>query len=319
MPKVSIIIPIFNTKDFLSKSISSCLNQSFEDIEIILVDDKSTDGSLQIAQSFLYDKRVKLICNSVNSGTFLARKIGVEVANGEYIIFLDADDYLREDAIGRLQAIANGYDIIHFGLIHKPKPRFVSTPKVFTHEIIGDEITKTIFIDNFKTSWFIVCTRMYRASLVKKAISKLDFVDRHLISSEDTILFFVICLLARKSIGINEDFYIYCQNDNSIMRIKDEDRLKKQIDDRIYLQSVFHRLEDDMELRKNRYFLPAQRNMIRLLMYFVYFSKRFLPKSKNCLMSPYLKYSLLSFKVMPRWQILVKTLIYLLSFGTKKM
>lgn len=317
MPSVSIIIPIFNASAFLARCVESCLSQTTGDIEIILVEDKSTDSSLQIARSFLGDKRVKLIANAHNLGTFLSRNLGVNAASGEYIVFLDADDYLREDAVESLLKIAKDYDIIHFGITHSPRLPHATMPRIYTNELCGDSIIKTIFLDNFKQSWFIVCSRMFRASVVKDAVSKLGFIKRHLIASEDTILFFVICLLARKSIGTSEAFYIYCHNESSIMRTKDSARLQKQIDDRSYLIEAFNALENDEGLRAHRHFRRAKDNMINLLSYFICFSKRF--QAENSPIPPYLKYSLQSFRYMPRWQIAVKTLIYLLTFGRRKL
>ena len=94
----SIIIPVYNAKKFVARAIQSAINQNYKGIEIICIDDKSTDESVRIVKEFMAkDKRIKLICNDRNLGTFATRNKGALSANGEYLLFLDADDYLHKD------------------------------------------------------------------------------------------------------------------------------------------------------------------------------------------------------------------------------
>lgn len=102
-PKVSIIIPVYNTKKYLSKCLDSVVNQTLEDIEIIIVDDKSTDGSIDIEVE--YAKRypnISLICLAKNSGVAVARNIGLQYAHGKYISFIDSDDYIDLDMLEKM-------------------------------------------------------------------------------------------------------------------------------------------------------------------------------------------------------------------------
>ncbi len=316
IPKVSIVIPVFNTKDYVSRSINSCINQNFKDIEIIVIDDKSIDDSLSIIESF-NDKRVKVVKNSINLGTFLARKEGIKIASGEYILFLDSDDYLLKNTIEVLLDNIKDADMIHFGIIHEPFKKYATLPKIYTNNLYNEDIVKEIIINNFNKSWLNLCGRMYKTQLVKKAISKIDFIDKHLISSEDTILFFIICLLAHKSVGIKQNLYIYCENNNSITRIKTQDRLQKQVNDRTYLISVLHLIENDNELKLHKYYKKSLKNIDSMLHYFICFSKKFI--HNDDIIPPYFKYSILSMKYMPRWQTIIKIIIYIFSFGVKKI
>lgn len=96
-PKISIIVPVYNTEKYLSKSINSLINQTLKDIEIILVNDGSTDGSRNICEEFeRKDNRIKLI-NKENGGQGSARNRGLEVAKGDYIAFIDSDDYINPE------------------------------------------------------------------------------------------------------------------------------------------------------------------------------------------------------------------------------
>lgn len=98
-PLVSIIIPIYNSEKYLPKTISSCMNQSYDNIEIILVDDGSVDSSLTICNRFAEaDKRIKVI-HQDNAGVSAARNTGMRCAIGEYVFFLDSDDEIYPNSI----------------------------------------------------------------------------------------------------------------------------------------------------------------------------------------------------------------------------
>ena len=99
MPKVSIIVPVFNVEKYLTKCLESLVSQTFSDIEIILVNDGSTDDSKKICEKFASkDKRI-IIINKENGGVSSARNLGIEHSKGKYISFVDSDDYIANDMI----------------------------------------------------------------------------------------------------------------------------------------------------------------------------------------------------------------------------
>ena len=94
-PKVSIIVPIYNVEEYLVKCLDSLVNQTLKEIEIICINDGSTDNSLEILKAYAQkDDRITVI-NKKNSGVSDARNTGLEMANGEYVMFVDSDDYLE--------------------------------------------------------------------------------------------------------------------------------------------------------------------------------------------------------------------------------
>lgn len=96
--KFSIIIPMYSVEKFIARAIQSVINQSYENIEIICVDDCGTDKSAEVAKEFaMQDKRIKIVKNKENLGTFATRNNGAINASGEYLFFLDGDDYLHAD------------------------------------------------------------------------------------------------------------------------------------------------------------------------------------------------------------------------------
>ena len=96
MPKISVIVPVHNTEKFLGKCLNSLVSQTTDDIEFILIDDASTDNSLEILSSYQskYPDKIKVISLSKNQGTSVARNKGLELATGAYIGFVDSDDYI---------------------------------------------------------------------------------------------------------------------------------------------------------------------------------------------------------------------------------
>jgi glycosyltransferase involved in cell wall biosynthesis len=117
-PKVSIIVPVYNSEGYLNNCINSILNQTYKDFELILVDDGSTDNSGEICNYYENgDNRVRVIHKS-NEGVSTARNVGIDIAKGEYIMFVDSDDWIEINAIETLMDHnINGHsDVVIFGL-----------------------------------------------------------------------------------------------------------------------------------------------------------------------------------------------------------
>jgi len=111
--KISIIVPVYNTGPFLERSLNSITNQTLEDVEIICINDGSTDNSQEILEEFeKKDERIKLISMKKNQGLVNARNIGLEIATGEFIGFVDSDDYIDNRYYENLYKYSEGYDIV---------------------------------------------------------------------------------------------------------------------------------------------------------------------------------------------------------------
>lgn len=136
-PKVSIIIPVYNVKNYLDKCVKSVLNQTLKEIEVIIVDDGSTDGSGQICDSYLTDNRVRVI-HKPNGGLSDARNTGVMEAKAKYVGFVDSDDYIECDMYELLLTNIINYnaDISFCGIYdvfaNDTKPAYSLTEGIFT-------------------------------------------------------------------------------------------------------------------------------------------------------------------------------------------
>ena len=122
--KVSVLMPVFNSEKFIYQAIQSILDQTFQDFELIITDDGSTDNSLSIIETF-NDKRIKLIKNTSNLGLTASRNDAINISNGEYIAFLDSDDISRQDRLEKQIAFLENNK--EFGMIDKALGRWGAT------------------------------------------------------------------------------------------------------------------------------------------------------------------------------------------------
>lgn len=118
MKKVSVIIPVHNSSKYLKKCLDSVINQTYRNIEIIVVDDKSTDNSIELIEN-INDERIKIIKLKENVGVACARNKGIQEANGDFICFLDSDDYWNLDKIEKQVSfiLENNYAFIYSGYV----------------------------------------------------------------------------------------------------------------------------------------------------------------------------------------------------------
>ncbi len=123
MPCVSVIIPVYKVEKYLNRCVDSVLNQTLSDIEIILVDDGSPDDSPEICNSYLSDKRVEVI-HKPNGGLSSARNAGLDIARGDYVFFLDSDDWLDNNGIEILynKAKETGVDFVRYRAVRSMWP-----------------------------------------------------------------------------------------------------------------------------------------------------------------------------------------------------
>lgn len=171
---ISVIIPVYNSAKYLKRCIDSIINQTFQNIEIILIDDGSTDGSAEICDSYVSDRRFKIL-HKANEGQAKARNIGLDVASGDFISFVDSDDRIEVDTfeycLGHLQSSdvdAVIFDCLMSEEIEKPVQSRTEDLK-YLH---GDDIIRFFMIESTRNSkLFSPCLCLYR----RKVIGSLRF------------------------------------------------------------------------------------------------------------------------------------------------
>ena len=111
-PLISIITPLFNTEKYISKTIKSVINQTYQNWELIIIDDKSADRGKDIVRNFLDDKRIKLISSVKNKGPAKTRNLGLSIAKGRFVSFLDSDDIWFEKKLElQIKYLSNNSEI----------------------------------------------------------------------------------------------------------------------------------------------------------------------------------------------------------------
>lgn len=216
-PDISIIIPVYNVAPYLEECLRSVIHQTYDNIEIICVNDGSTDTSEEILQHFANeDKRIKIISKSKNEGLFLARKTGCEAATGKYILFLDSDDYVDIELCAELlKYMRPDIDIFHFNATTE---FCVTVPddykkwrndyiKPYENVVLSDNILKFAYLDKcFSTSlWGKLFTRKL-CLLAYESTPNLEFYI-----GEDIYFFFILASLAQKYEGVETEYrYHYC-------------------------------------------------------------------------------------------------------------
>lgn len=120
MPQISAVVPVYNVEKYLDRCVKSILNQSLPDFELLLVNDASTDGSLEAARKYEYDRRVKVL-DKPHGGLGDTRNYGAERASGKYLVFIDSDDWVEEDMFRDLNSLAEAYraDLVLFNYVRE--------------------------------------------------------------------------------------------------------------------------------------------------------------------------------------------------------
>ncbi len=226
-PLVSIIIPVYNAQKYLPKCIDSIINQTYDNIEIICVNDGSTDFSLNILQDYSKnDSRIKVL-NQKNSGVSVARNNALEYVQGEYVMFVDADDWIElvacdiaVNSIKMHNADVVMWDYIReFGNVSKPKNIFKNDIVFEENDIkrrlhrrmfgmVGDELTEPDKMDALSP----VCMKLYKT----ESIRDIRFYDiREIGTFEDGLFNIEVFNNIRKAVYINKYLYHY-RKDNEI-------------------------------------------------------------------------------------------------------
>ena len=217
MPDISILIPVCNTAPFLPRCLDSVLEQPLEKIEVITVDDASTDESPAILRQYAErDARIRVITHPQNRGLLAARASGIANATGKYILFLDSDDRLNAGILAAAFQTAEREqaDIVHFAA--EPDAGNAELParyirhvrknlKPFPQKLTGRRIFETCFGEN-RFSWS-VWGKLYRANLCHRAMPFLP--QEYCTMAEDFCLFSMLSFFAESYVPLQETGYLY--------------------------------------------------------------------------------------------------------------
>ena len=225
-PKISIISPVFNRQRYILRFIKSIQNQDFQDIEIIFINDCSEDKSIEIIQEYQnIDKRIKLINNKQNKGTFITRNLGVLYAKGKYIILPDPDDIISKHILSVCYKYAEkyDYDIIKFNV-------YLGNGILVFNELYRSLVNKKVYFPNLSTYIYYgkdnelliidyyLCNKFIKKEIFIYAINYLskNYMNKYIIFSEDSMMNYIIFRIARSFYYLNKIGYYYVRNNLSI-------------------------------------------------------------------------------------------------------
>ncbi|MED3820740.1 glycosyltransferase [Priestia aryabhattai] len=230
MKKISIIVPVYNVEKYLQRCIKSLIEQTYKNIEIILVNDGSTDGCKEVCESYKkIDSRIILI-NKENGGLSSARNVGLDAATGEYLAFVDSDDWISTNMYEVLMKLAEQHDA------DISECSYLKTPseEPFTNSEIQNKHTPVIIVKNnleasllhFENKWFqqVVWNKLYRRNLFHKVRFPIGKVH------EDEFITYKLIYESKKLVSTTQKLYFYFERSNSIMgkgfSLKTLDRLE---------------------------------------------------------------------------------------------
>jgi len=218
-PKISVIIPIYNKEFFLEKSIISILQQTEKDIEIILVDDGSTDNSPEICKQFAEKDSRILYKRKENEGLTATRNYGRKFATGNYIAFVDPDDFIETNAYEQMLKCSNNADIVLSGLIHEfgKKKKLQVMPQNLNNLYKDSDIRKFIlplFLVYGKGIGEDILLGSLEIALFKKTfLEEQNILSTEKITYSEDWLFFLEALLKAQSVAIEHNaYYHYVHN-----------------------------------------------------------------------------------------------------------
>lgn len=263
---ISIIIPVYNTELFLRECLDSVINQTFNNIEIICVNDSSPDNSQTILEEYAkLDDRI-IIVNRPNGGRSSARNSGLKLATGEYILFLDSDDTYRNDTCElSLNAILhNNVDMVCFGT-DIVGDKWESDDFYYGIRHIGNIILNDDILTDVNAS---VCNKLFKHSLIKKY--EIHFPEG--LVYEDAAFYFKYTACCEKVFFIRDKLLVYKRGHSSSIMTQTKQGTIKAIDHLYIAKDIY-----DFWL-KNEFIASKQTIMTQMFIDFFNFSLRFVPK-----------------------------------------
>lgn len=248
---ISIIIPVYNKEEHLNECIKSVVYQDYKELEIIIINDGSTDNSPIVIKKWIeIDSRIKYI-NQKNKGVSLARNKGLSIAKGDYIFFLDADDYLKQNAIQKLtwHAKQTNADIVIGNLYENQDDRIIKKSG-FESVLLDDE--KDLVNTETRLKMFLLNHR--HMAMAGNKLYKLDFIIENRIKFQQGILaedrlFNLICYVNNPIIQlVNEYTYIYNKLDDSRSRSYNPNFYNESI---ALINHFYNYLKFDSKFEKN--------------------------------------------------------------------
>lgn len=239
MKKVSIIVAAYNVENYICRCIESLVNQTYQNIEIIVVNDKSTDSTVEKCHYLQKkDKRIIIVSKSINEGLSEARNSGLQFATGEYVTFVDGDDFIEAETIGdcvkRMEA-TNADELVFGSQYDKRDGSIYKMPLISSSKEYAGKISMKQYFKECIGSLPAACCdrdigftpwgRIYKNKIIKE--NGLKFISERKIIYEDLMFFLTVTPYINKVAILNKAYYHYCENEYSLTKNCDSRRFNR--------------------------------------------------------------------------------------------
>ena len=266
-PKISVLIPACNVEPWIGRTLDCVLSQTYENLEIILVDDESPDNCPAICDAYAEkDSRIRVI-HQKNKGLSGARNAGIDIAKGEYFAFVDSDDYIEPIMYETLYNVAKKHnaDLCLSGICFVGGNMFsesgTDSRKVYFEEetVFEKEDMKNLLLgvvgalphepDDSRYG-VSVCKNIFKTSVIRE--KGIRFLSERAILSEDTLFMVDYIKSAECAVGVSGAYYCYCRNEDSLSKAYKKDRFEKSI---VFLDELEKRIADTIEKEEYKIYL----------------------------------------------------------------
>ncbi len=239
--KISVIVPVYNVEKYLERCVKSILEQSYQNLEIILVDDGSTDNSGKICDTFAQKFNNIKVIHKINGGLSSARNAGMAIATGDYLAFVDSDDWIEKDIYAACINAMEQYncDVVDFLPVYTDGRNIPRINNVYSKPSIvedDDIIYDYLYRGQTDISPFTVWRKLYKKNLFEN----INFPEGRI--NEDIVTNFKVLCAAKKLVHISNVGYFYFQNTESLSSGK----LKKRDFDLLYASKELCRLSSKL-------------------------------------------------------------------------
>ena len=266
-PKVSIVVPVYNTEKYLKRCLDSIVKQTLKEIEIVIVDDGSKEACALLCDELSRtDSRIKVV-HKQNGGLGFARNTGLEASTGEYIGFVDSDDYIEPLMYEKLynSAVKYNADLALSGICFVGGNTFSQTndylPKSYFDKdtVFEKEDIKNLLLgvvgalpnepDDSRYG-VSVCKNIFRKSTISE--NNIEFLSERKILSEDTLFMVDFIKHTECAVGVSGAYYCYCRNEDSLSKSYKSDRFEKSI---VFLNELERRIGDTVSEEEYKIYL----------------------------------------------------------------
>lgn len=308
---VSIIVPVYNTESYLEKCLNSILNQTYKNIEVIIIDDGSTDNSYKILQEFQNkDKRIILLQQD-NSGQGVARNKGIEVSKGKYIFFVDSDDKVTENMVEEmvLEIEKTNSDFSSFLIAFEDSKSQKIYKKKFNSTILKNEeiYQNTLEIkDIFSVPW----NKIYK----RKFLVDNEIYFPKIKKNEDMLFVHKLAFFSNKCSFSNKIFYYAWMREGSTSRNITEENINTVLE-LLLEEKIFLTKNNCFEKFKLSYEVFYVRVVLNVLLQSLFHKSKRIKEIKNIIENSDFNKYLLEFKVIKKLPVKHKIIIFLYKIG----